>query len=131
MYYHIVIYCIKMIAYIFLKSSLKTKGSITLTDVGVSLGINSILYYVITTLGDINYSLFFNYIIFIDLLMQTIFIGIYTKILENKNEESLNNASKFNRQISEKQKPLQVEVKYPDMKIIAVLCFFPYYLLLL
>lgn len=130
MYYHIAIYCLKIITFLYLNNAIKTTGSLTMNDIGVSMGLNSVLFYVISVLGNIydpNMNIFF-----LDLIVQSICLGLYVNNLDSKNNDSINKTTKFNEKCSRLQtKPIQAHIHYPDMKIIALLSFSPYYLLLL
>ena len=127
------IYFLKIIAFLYLKNVIEKNGLIIMNDIGVLMGMNSILYYVITVLGDIRDDM---NIFFSDLIVQSICFGIYANILEEKNNKSINHVDAINEESTKEcklmnitPKPIQPDFVYPKMRIVALILFTPYYLL--
>lgn len=109
---------------------------ISLNDIGVSLGMNAILYYVIIVLGDIkDHHICLDKIYFVDIVVSVIALGMYVKVIEQKNEQNVTRAHTLNekaykesRLLNIKAKPIQTDIIYPDRNMIMMLALSPYYI---
>ena len=140
-FHYILLYCLKMVTLFYLKNVLESKGNITVNDVGISLGMNAILYYVVTVLSGLITTDEWNNLYFLDLITTSIMLGLYIKYIErlNDNHEIENfdlnemanqEACKMNdeRNMLIMTKPVMPIVEYPKKNIIYMLCLCPYFI---
>lgn len=141
---HLLIYCLKLVTLLYTKNVVETHGVLTMHDLGIAMGTNVILFYVITVLSDMTDSVDLNNNYFVDLISTMILVGIYVKYLETKNERELEKAvsaqeqahmevSTYNKEhfqtIPILPKPVLHSVEYINMKLMYGLCLSPYYVL--
>tara|TARA_B110000261_G_C13052923_1_gene344943 strand:- start:1060 stop:1353 length:294 start_codon:yes stop_codon:yes gene_type:complete len=71
-----------------LKNIIERDAYIDINDIGIIVGINSILFYTITVLCQINDNTLY-YSFFVDLISMAMCLGVYIKYIEelNKNKE--------------------------------------------
>ena len=86
-FHYFLLYCLKIVTLLYLKNKLETRGEITMNDIGLSVGMNTILYYVSTVLSGLSTEDDFNSVYFLDLMTTAIILGIYIKYIQKKNEQ--------------------------------------------
>lgn len=139
-FHYFLLYCLKIVTLLYLKNQLETRGEITMNDIGMSVGMNTILYYVSTVLSGLSTEDTFNTVYFLDLMTTAIILGMYIKYIERKNEQNEmehfelidaadNEACKLNyeRNMNILTKPSTPTIEYPNKQIIYIICLCPYF----
>lgn len=140
-FHYFLLYCLKIVTLLYLKNQLETRGEITMNDIGLSVGMNTILYYVSTVLSGLSTEDDFNSVYFLDLMTTAIILGMYIKYIEKKNEQkeiehfelidaANDEACKLNyeRNMNIVRKPSTPTIEYhPNKQIIYMICLCPYF----
>lgn len=139
-YFYMLLYCLKIIILLYLKNKLETNGVITIQDIGMTIGMNVILYYVMVILMGLSVSDEFNNVYFLDVLTTCMILGVYIKYIEHKNEENVIESYEVNElaeqeacKMNDRQnlnilsKPIVPQMEYPNIQVIYIICLSPYF----
>jgi hypothetical protein len=125
-----------MVTVLYLKHLIDTSGDLEIDDIGITVGISSLLFYAVSILGKLDDFNKLNYLHFVDLISISMCLGMYVKRIKYNNDRSAVRTSELNTKSKEacglnkiKSKEMLPELQYPNINMILLISIIPYFLL--